>query len=157
MPVPSELYKQALAQFASGVTVVTARAPNGSLYGLTASAFCSVSLDPPLVLVCVDRKATTHEGIAGAGWFAVNVLSKEQEHFSRLFATALDKFGGLEFTGGPLNGSPRLPGVLAFLECRLVSALDGGDHTIYVGQVEHAEINGGSPLLYFCGGYRSLA
>ncbi len=156
MAVPAELYKQALAQFASGVTVVTARAPDGSLYGLTASAFCAVSLEPPLVLVCVGRQATTHEGIAGAGWFAVNVLSETQEDLSRLFATTLDKFGELEFTSGPRNGSPRLPGVLAFLECRVLNSFDGGDHTIYLGQVEHAEINGGNPLLYFCGDYRAL-
>ena len=157
MPVSAELYKRAMAQFASGVTVVTARAADGLLYGHTASAFCSVSLDPPLVLVCVGRTSNSHDGIAGAGWFGVNILSQAQEPLSRLFAGTLAKFEDVEFTPGPLSGSPRLPGVLAFLECRVVNAYDGGDHTIYVGQVEHAEVSGGNPLVYFRGSYRGLA
>ena len=156
MPVPDDLYKKALAQFASGVAVVTAKGQDGALCGLTASSFCSVSLEPPLVLVCVDRSAASHSGIATAGWYGVNILSRAQEKLSRLFAGASEKFQEVRYWPGPLSGAPRLPGVLAFLECRLVHSYEGGDHTIYVGQVEHAEVKGGRPLVYFRGGYRAL-
>ena len=157
MPVPTNLYKKALAHFASGVTVVTAKGLDGALCGLTVSSFCSVSLDPPLVLVCVDRSAASHSGIAAAGWYGVNILSRGQEKLSRLFAGASEKFQEVRFSPGPISGAPRLPGVLAFLECRLVHFYEGGDHTIYVGRVEHAEVKSGRPLVYFRSGYCGLA
>ena len=156
MPVSADLFRKALSQFVSGVTVVTARGAGRTLYGMTASSFCSVSLDPPLVLVCVDRNALSHVGIAAAGWFGVNILKEDQEEVSRLFAGPLERWDGVETHPGPKSGAPRLAGVLVFLECRLVHTYAGGDHTIYVGQVEHAEVTEGWPLTYFRGGYTGL-
>jgi flavin reductase (DIM6/NTAB) family NADH-FMN oxidoreductase RutF len=157
MPVSADLFRKALSQFASGVTVVTARGAGRTLFGLTVSSFCSVSLDPPLVLVCVDRNALSHVGIAAAGWFGVNILKEDQEHTSRLFAGPLEKWDDVEVHPGPKSGAPRLAGALVFLECRLAHTYAGGDHTIFVGQVEHAEMTEGRPLAYFGGGYGGLA
>ena len=156
MPVSADLFRKALSQFVSGVTVVTARGAGHTLYGMTASSFCSVSPDPSLVLVCVDRDALSHVGIAAAGWFGVNILKEDQEQVSRLFAGPLEKGDGVETHPGPESGAPGLAGALVFLECRLVHSYAGGDHTIFVGQVEHAEVTDGRPLTYFRGGYTGL-
>jgi flavin reductase (DIM6/NTAB) family NADH-FMN oxidoreductase RutF len=153
---PTE-FRTALRSFAAGVTVVTTRDRHGRPTGLTASAFTSVSLDPPLVLVCVDHAATAHPDIRAHGWFAVNVLQREQEGLSRRFAASGgDKFGGVACHEGQ-TGLPLLDGALATLECRVVAAHEAGDHTIFIGQVESALVLGGRPLVYFHGGYHSLA
>jgi flavin reductase (DIM6/NTAB) family NADH-FMN oxidoreductase RutF len=156
MAVTTADFRAALRQFPTGVTVVTTCEDDGSPAGLTANAFTSVSLDPPLVLVCIDRAATAHPALVARGWFAVNVLAKGQEHLSRRFATSgEDKFAGVAFhTGG--GGLPLLEGVVAVLECRVVYRYDGGDHTIFVGLVEHAGVNGGQPLVYHGGRYHHL-
>jgi flavin reductase (DIM6/NTAB) family NADH-FMN oxidoreductase RutF len=152
---PTE-FRTALRSFAAGVTVVTTRDREGRPSGLTASAFTSVSLDPPLVLVCVDHAATAHPDFRERGWFAVNVLRREQEALSRHFAVSGgDKFGGVPCHEGQ-TGLPLLDGALVTLECRIVDAHEAGDHTIFVGQVEAASVTGGRPLLYFHGGYHSL-
>jgi flavin reductase (DIM6/NTAB) family NADH-FMN oxidoreductase RutF len=152
---PTE-FRHALRSFAAGVTVVTTREPDGRPSGLTASAFTSVSLDPPLVLVCVDHAATAHPAFRAHGWFAVNVLRREQEAVSRRFAeTRSDKFEGVPCHDGR-TGLPLLDGALATLECRLVGAHEAGDHTIFVGAVEAAVVGGGRPLVYFHGGYHGL-
>ena len=152
---PTE-FRTALRSFAAGVTVVTTRDQEGRPSGLTASAFTSVSLDPPLVLVCVDHTATAHPDFQARGWFAVNVLRREQEALARRFAAS----GGDKFRGVPCHegqtGLPLLDGALATLECRIVQAHEAGDHTIFVGQVEAASVAGGRPLVYFHGGYHSL-
>jgi flavin reductase (DIM6/NTAB) family NADH-FMN oxidoreductase RutF len=156
MAIDEARFRQALGHFASGVTVVTTEF-EGTPYGLTVSAFSSLSLRPPLVLICIDKGVGTHDAIAQAGRFAVNVLSQDQEAVSRQFATrGPEKFAGMALTRGALR-LPLLDGALARIECSLHATLDGGDHTIYVGLVEHAEINEGPPLLYFRGGYRQLA
>jgi flavin reductase (DIM6/NTAB) family NADH-FMN oxidoreductase RutF len=153
---PTE-FRTALRCFAAGVTVVTTRDREGRPTGLTASAFTSVSLDPPLVLVCVDHAATAHPDLQAHGWFAVNVLQREQEGLSRRFAVSGgDKFGGVACHEGQ-TGLPLLDGALATLECRIVAAHEAGDHTIFIGQVESAIVLGGRPLVYFHGGYHSLA
>ena len=152
---PTE-FRTALRSFAAGVTVVTTRDQKGRPSGLTASAFTSVSLDPPLVLVCVDHSATAHPDFRARGWFAVNVLRREQEALSRRFAVS----GGDKFTGIPCHegksGLPLLDGALATLECRIVEAHEAGDHTIFIGQVESASVAGGRPLVYFHGAYHGL-
>ena len=156
MPVTPNEFRSALRHLAAGVTVVTTRDAEGHPAGLTASAFTALSLNPPLVLVCVDREATAHSAFEQHGWFAVNVLAKGQESLSRRFAVSGgDKFAGVDFREGRA-GLPLLDGVLMALECRVVDRHEGGDHTIFVGQVEGASIGRGSPLVYFRGAYHHL-
>jgi flavin reductase ActVB len=152
---PTE-FRTALRSLAAGVTVVTTRDREGHPSGLTASAFTAVSLTPPLVLVCVDHASTTHPDLQARGWFAVNVLRREQEALSRRFAVSGgDKFRDVSYHESP-SGLPLLDGTLATLECRIVQAHEAGDHTIFIGLVESALVSAGRPLLYFHGGYHSL-
>ncbi len=152
---PTE-FRTAMRSFAAGVTVVTTRDGDGRPSGLTASAFTSVSLNPPLVLVCVDHGATAYPALRAHGRFAVNVLRREQEAVSRRFAeSGGDKFDGVPYHEGR-TGLPLLDGALATLECRVVEAHEAGDHTIFVGAVEAVSVTGGRPLVYFHGGYHGL-
>jgi flavin reductase (DIM6/NTAB) family NADH-FMN oxidoreductase RutF len=156
MPVNAVEFRAALRHFPAGVTVVTTQDAQGRPTGLTASAFTSVSLDPPLVLVCVDHAATAYPALVAHGWFAVNMLGKSQEHVSRRFATtAVEKFAGVGYREGRA-GLPILDDVVAALECRVVHRYAGGDHTIFVGQVEGISVTGGAPLVYFRGRYHHL-
>ena len=155
MPVDKNDFRRVLGHFAAGVTIVTTRDADGTPYGLTATAFTSVSLEPPLVLVCVDKKSETYPYF-GSGVFAVNFLAVDQEGLSQRFAkSGGDKFAGVKFHSG-ITGAPLLAGALAHLECRIQHDYDGGDHTIYVGEVEAATARDGEPLLYFCGAYRRV-
>ena len=156
MPVSPQEFRNALANFASGVTVVTTVDDDGALYGLTVSAFCSVSLVPPMILVCVEKSARCHDVFRDRGRFAVNMLGEGQRSVSERFATQLeDKFEGIEYEDSP-SGMPLIPGAIAKLDCRLEHAYDGGDHTIFVGMVEDASVAGGDPLLYSEGRYRRI-
>jgi flavin reductase ActVB len=149
-------FRQALAQFASGITVVTTRDPEGRPVGLTVSAFCSVSLDPPLILVCVDERSATHDGFEASGRFGVSILAEGQEEVSRGFARGgPEKFGTLALETGPL-GTPLVPGALAQLECAIRDAHVAGDHTIYVGEILGLSARPGRPLVYHRGAYRRL-
>ena len=149
-------FRQVLAHFASGVTIVTTCDSEGRPTGLTASAFCSVSLDPPLILICVDHKSQSFPHLRESGRFAINILHQGHEQLSRRFAsTRLDKFDGVAFALGTL-GVPLIDAALAFLECRTVSAHVEGDHTIFVGRVESVGVGEGDPLLYFRGRYHQL-
>ena len=152
----STAFRQALGQFASGVTVVATLDAEGHPQGLTVSAFCSVSLDPPLVLVCVDKRSETHPGFADSRLFGVSVLAEHQQDVSQRFATLGTEKNTFDFTRGP-GGAPLVPGALAQLECRLFAAHDAGDHRIYVGEVFSLSVNAGRPLLYHATGYRRLA
>jgi flavin reductase (DIM6/NTAB) family NADH-FMN oxidoreductase RutF len=157
MGISPHEFRHILSHFASGVTVVTTREPNGHPSGLTASAFASVSLDPPLVLVCVDRSAQSYPALLSHGRFAVNILANKQESLSNRFAVKRDdKFEGVKYQSGQL-GLPVLDGALAVLECRTVHTYAGGDHTIFVGEVEAASAGSGSPLIYYRGQYDRLS
>jgi flavin reductase (DIM6/NTAB) family NADH-FMN oxidoreductase RutF len=149
-------FRRGLGQFASGVTVVTALDAAGQPQGLTASSFCSVSLDPPLVLVCVDNRLVARQAILDSGHFSVSVLAEAQESMSRRFASGgLDKFAGPGLVPGQ-NGAPLVLGALCHLECRLAAAHPSGDHTIFVGEVLRLEAAPGRPLLYHESGYHRL-
>jgi len=146
--------RRALGQFATGVTVVTTRAPDGRRLGLTANSFTSVSLDPPLVLWCLVRTSPSVEAFLDCGHFAVNVLAADQHHLSRQFATpSLDKFEGVTTVDGP-GGVPMLEGVIARYVCRHAAHYDGGDHIVFVGEIEHYETAEGEPLVFHSGSYR---
>ncbi len=156
MPINKDEFRAALGRFASGVTVVTTKDDDGKLYGLTVSAFCSVSLEPPLILVCIEKTTGSHRALKEGDFFAVNILKESQQHYSDQFASYLpDKFDGIEFEINE-NGIPILQNTLANLECRLVNACGGGDHTIFVGEIEKSRISDGKPLIYFHGNYRKM-
>lgn len=145
-----------MGQFASGVTVVTTRTNAGRPLGLTVSSFCSVSLVPALVLVSIDRHSEAHLGLSESGIFSVNVLAEGQEQVSRRFATpGADKFEGHSLLGH--NGALLIPGALAHIECRVHGVHPGGDHLLYVGEVERLEAWPGRPLLYHASGYHRLS
>ena len=157
MAIDPELFKQALGSFASGVTILTTQDQEGQLRGMTVSAFCSVSLDPPLVLVCIDQKAECHPNLRGIGRFAVNILGEAQRELSRRFATkGIDRFEGVRVRPGA-TGVPLLDGALSVLECRVVRAHPAGDHTIFVGEVQEAEVAPEAPLLHFRGRYGAFS
>jgi flavin reductase (DIM6/NTAB) family NADH-FMN oxidoreductase RutF len=154
-PVTTEDFKRAAGSFPTGVTVVTTMDAGGRPYGCTANSFTSVSLDPPLVLCCLDRRAPSLAAIRERGQFAINVLSAEQEGWSRQFARrAPDKFAGVAVSPGVL-GLPLLDGCLAALECALEGTYGGGDHLIVVGRVHKVHVNGDDarPLLFYRGRY----
>jgi flavin reductase (DIM6/NTAB) family NADH-FMN oxidoreductase RutF len=153
---PQEL-RRVMGLFATGVTVITTRDGSGRPFGLTANAVTSLSLDPPLLLICVDKKAETYPHFLDSGCFVVNILASDQEELSRRFAkSGGDKFAGLPHSRNQ-NGAPILEGTLAHLECCIVETHEGGDHVIHIGRVEHAEARGGTPLCFFQGKYRHLA
>ncbi|HEU4370077.1 MAG TPA: flavin reductase family protein [Methylomirabilota bacterium] len=150
-------FRHVLGHFASGVTIISTCDADGRPTGLTASAFSSVSLDPPLVLVCVDHKSQSYPALRERGRFAVNILAADQEAVSRRFASSrLDKFDGVAHRITDL-GLPLVEGAIAQLECITVSTHVEGDHTIFVGRVERAGATGGDPLVYSRGRYDRLA
>ncbi|MBI3654563.1 MAG: flavin reductase family protein [Acidobacteria bacterium] len=157
MPVSNEEFRAALGRFASGVTVVTSKGEDGGLHGITVSAFSSLSLNPPLILVCIDNRSSLIEHLRDGKFFAVNILSEDQEFHSRRFASKEPKrFDGIGYQEGA-TGAPALDNALAVLECRVVNTYAGGDHTIVVGEVEATNLSDAKPLLYFRGGYNQLA
>jgi flavin reductase (DIM6/NTAB) family NADH-FMN oxidoreductase RutF len=151
-------FRHALSHFATGVTIITTQA-DGPPYGMTANAFASVSLDPPLVLVCVVNGTEGAASIEQNGVFAVNVLSEEQESFSRYFASKGRPRGWETFATVPhevgTTGSPILKGAAAFFDCRLASSFAAGDHIIYIGEVVALGFDPSvRPLLFHHGHYR---
>lgn len=148
-------FRKAVGQFATGVTVVSVETDEG-VHGMTANSFTSVSLEPPLVLVCVDKSRQTHGLLLEKGRFGISILSREQEGVSNWFAGRRDK--PVEFVWKKdETASPVLEGALAWLDCTLEHAYEGGDHTIFVGRVERFAADGGTPLLFFRGRYTSVA
>jgi flavin reductase (DIM6/NTAB) family NADH-FMN oxidoreductase RutF len=156
MSVDPASFRRALGQFASGVTVVTTRDASGRPHGLTVSAFCSVSLHPPLVLVCIDHRSEANAGMRESGFFAVSVLGEDQEDVSRRFAAhGRAKAEGFPFLQGK-HGLPLVPGALAHVECRVRSFHDEGDHAVWVGEVRTLAAHPGRPLLHHAGAYGSF-
>ena len=145
-------FKAALSRWASGVTIVTAAGP----VGMTVSAFSSLSLDPPLIIVSLAHDANMHDPMIAADGFAVHVLDDHQSDLSTRFASPVDRFDGLAYDAG-LFGAPLLHGGVARLVCAKHAVADGGDHTILVGRVVQVDARAGEPLLYYRGGYRGLA
>lgn len=157
MPITKEEFRHALGKFASGVTVVTTKAADGHLHGLTVSAFCSVSLNPPRILVCIQKTTGSYHAFQESKAFVVNILTESQIHISNHFASHLDdKFTGLDYQTG-IESIPILNDCLVNLECRLVDSYEGGDHTIFVGEIEKAHIKDGNPLAYFHGNYCQIS
>jgi len=155
-------FRRALGHFATGVTVVTTVDDDGRPTGLTANAVSSVSLDPPLVLVCVSQHAHCYSCFRPGGKFAVNILASDQEALARRFAssslTGAQKFEGVGYREGAL-GIPIVKEALAEFECTVIHAYPGGDHTIFVGRVEVVEMRGDvgrEPLLYYRGKFDRL-
>jgi flavin reductase (DIM6/NTAB) family NADH-FMN oxidoreductase RutF len=153
-------FRDAMGHFATGVTVITSVGADGEPVGTTANAVTSLSLDPPLVIVCFDLASMTLRAIRGHGAFVVNVLAAPQRHLSANFAQRGPgaAWDGIQHRRGP-TGSPRLEDVLAVLECTVSRVLPGGDHEILVGRVRHVETsaNPNGPLVFFRGSYASLA
>ncbi|MCA1590979.1 MAG: flavin reductase family protein [Acidobacteria bacterium] len=156
MSITQEQFRAALSRFASGVTVVTTKDAGGSLHGITVSAFCSVSLSPPMVLICIEQSTGSHNAFRESGFFVVNVLGSNQKEISERFASQMtEKFERVELTLN-LDGVPVLSGCLATLECRVKHAFEGGDHSIFIGEVEHCQVADGDPLIYFRSDYRAV-
>jgi len=156
MPVSEDEFRNALSCFASGVSIVTTKDASGKLHGITVSAFCSVSLEPPLILICIEKTAASHYAFAESNAFVVNILDESQTYLSERFAApASDKFEDIEISPG-IEGIPVLIDALANLECRLKQICDGGDHSIFVGEVEKTYVNDGQPLVYFRSAYGTV-
>ena len=156
MPVSKDEFRAALSRFISGVTVVTTLGKDNRPAGITVSAFSSVSLDPPLVLACIDKRASLHDHLTEGRFFAVNILADDQQGVSQLFASKdEDRFDAARYRWG-VSGAPLLDGAIACIECRVVHAYPGGDHTIIVGEVESTCIAEQKPLAYYRGGCAHL-
>lgn len=152
-------FRKAMGCFATGVTIITID-QDGEVHGMTANAFTAVSLNPMLVLVCVDQQARTHSHLHARKRFGVNVLSSSQKAISEYYARTAETHQHAEATGARFertaHGTPILQGALAYLECRLHSAQPAGDHTIFIAEVEHVELREGDPLLFFRSHYRDI-
>ena len=150
-PFTDETFKTAMANFASGVTVVTTVDRSGRPFGLTATAFCSVSKSPPLCLVSVATSSDAYPALKESLRFAANVLSREQTDVSAQFAThGIDKFAGVEWSAGAATGCALLPAALVSLECVAETVVAAGDHEIFVGRIVAIVAGSGrDPLVYF--------
>jgi len=154
--IDSDSFRAALGRFASGITIVTARDTKGRDHGMTVSAFCSLSLDPAMVLVSIGHEASMHGLMMRAEHVGISVLSTTQEALSRRFADPeTDRFDGVGYTRGE-NGVALLDDALVHLECDVVARHEAGDHTIIVCAVDRMEAYDGRPLLYYRGGYAQL-
>jgi len=155
-PVTSEEFRHACGRFATGITIASVLDASGSPHGLTVSSFASVSLDPPLILVCLGHDVSVIDHFRVAKNFGINVLAEGQHHLSDRFARkGQDRFDGLEWQPGE-TGVPLLTGVLASMECRTSHRFTAGDHDIFVGEMLAARVADGEPLIYFASQYRGL-
>lgn len=159
-PVDPDRVRLTMRGFASGVTIITARAGD-EIHGMTATAVCSVSLAPPLLLVCVVKSARTHGLIAASGFFAVNLLHQGQRELADRFGGRhphiADRFCGVAYRD-EVSGAPILEDGLGYFDCQVVAAHDGGDHTIFIGRIEATGRSGtGRPLIYHQGDYLNFS
>lgn len=153
----SRRFRNALGMFATGITVVTTRTPDGTPIGLTVNSFNSVSLDPALIVWSMSNRLPSLPLLEGCEYYAINVLAADQEDLSQRFASRLeDRFAGIEFDQG-VGGVPLLRGGCAHFECRNTTRYPGGDHTVFISEVVDFDRFDRPPLLYFGGAYRRLA
>ena len=157
MTIDPDSFRSVLGRFASGITVVTTRDIDGRDVGMTVSAFASVSLDPPLISVCIEHRASMFRALCMAEQFGVSILASDQEALSRRFAAmeSSHRFEGIGYERGE-SGVVLLDEALAHIECRRVAQHEAGDHTIFIGEVERADARDARPLLYYRGGYAQL-
>ncbi len=156
MPLDAARFRHTMSQLITGVTIVTARVSRGRAVGITASSVTSLSLDPPMLLVCVGRDAEIHDALLEAERFGVNVLAAHQKDLARRFADReRQHLQDSELVASPA-GVPLIPGALARIECRRRAQVSGGDHTIVTGTLEWSEVEDGVPLCYFRGEYVEL-
>lgn len=160
MSLNSLEFRRAMGAFATGVTIITVDL-DGTIHGMTANAFASLSLNPPLVLVCVDRSARTHAHLHAKKRFGINILAGNQRGISEYYAQPPEVHGQAEEEASArfdrtAHGTPILHGALAYLECKLTSTEDAGDHTIFIAEVEDVVVRTGEPLLFFRGKYRRI-
>ncbi len=160
--VDAREFRTALGRFASGITIMST-IQDGVAHAMTANAFTSVSLDPPLVLVCVDHAVRMHDAVLECGEWAISVLADTHQPIAERFAKSgrdlYSQFDGIGVQPGPKTGCPLIEGALSWLECRTWATYPGGDHTIVVGEV--VSLGSGEPddpsaLIYYAGGYRAL-
>lgn len=152
-------FRSIIGHFATGVTVITTAAGE-EMQGMTANAVTSLSLDPVMLLICVEKTTHTHGLLERSGVFAVNILAEHQEDVSRIFAKRAEPeigtLRGQRFRLGD-TGAPILEDCLAYIECRVADVMDGGDHSIFLGEVVHeGVVSEGKPLIFYRGGYASL-
>jgi len=157
MSITAIEFRKAMGCFATGVTVITVDRGH-EVHGMTANAFTAVSLEPVLVLVCVDHRARTHAHLHARKRFGVNVLSREQQAIADYYARSSETHQHAEDVGARFDrtehGTPVLEGALAYLECKLRRTETAGDHTIFIAEVEQVKVREGEPLLFFRGSYR---
>jgi flavin reductase (DIM6/NTAB) family NADH-FMN oxidoreductase RutF len=152
-----EDFRAAMGSFAAGVTVITTLDANGAPQAVTATAFSSVSLSPPLCLVCIAKRTRTYQPLLLKGSFAVNILRAEQEWLSARFASsAVDRFASVAWAPGTVTGCPIIAGALVSMECQVVEVHSGGDHDIFLGSPTSIRVHEGAPLVYWRGSYSSL-
>jgi flavin reductase (DIM6/NTAB) family NADH-FMN oxidoreductase RutF len=155
--VPADAFRRACGRFATGVAVATVLDRQGAPHGLTVSSFTSVSLDPPLVLICLGHDVTVIDAFRAARFFGINVLTEAQRELSERFARkGSDRFDGLPWHPGS-TGVPLIPGALAAMECVAEQRIPSGDHDIFIGRLVDTRLGEGKPLLYFSSRYHSLA
>lgn len=155
--VPPHLFRRACALFPTGVAVLTTTATDGTPHGLTINAFCSLSLEPQLVLVAVDRACSILHTFETSGHFAINFLSRDQKDLSVRFSELPEgRFAGVSWSPGA-EGAPLLEGAIGTMECRTHNIIDAGDHRALIGEVVAATIGEGEPLIYVRSGYAALA
>ena len=154
--IDEALYRRTCSLFATGITVITTLDANGHPHGMTVNSFSSVSLAPPLVLVCIDLRNAILGHFLTSAWFAVNILSDDQENVSRRFSSAAEnRFHGMDWERGP-SGVPLLAGVLAQMECAVTQTFEVGDHAVLIGEVRNAAYREGQPLVYFNSSYQNI-
>jgi flavin reductase len=157
----TQLFRKVVGHFATGITVITVEREPGQVHGMTANSFTSVSLDPLLILISVDHNARLLSFLEVQGRFGVNILKETQQTFSEHFAKPLQDYAATEALGIHFrwtdSGIPLLEDALAHLACNVVAKYPGGDHTLYLAEVESMDVGEGNPLLYHVGKYRRLA
>jgi flavin reductase (DIM6/NTAB) family NADH-FMN oxidoreductase RutF len=154
VPMTSQEFRHACGRFATGVTIASVLDAGGAPHGLTVNSFTSVSLEPPLVLISLGHAVTAIQHFRSGKYFGINVLKADQRAISDRFARkGYDRFDGLEWYPGE-TGVPLLPGVLATIECAVYRIVPMGDHDLFIGEMVHAEVGDGEPLLYFASAYR---